>query len=384
MTTARAGVCIAGGGIIGLAIAAEMTRRGHDVTVLEAHGIGEQAAASVAAGMLAPKGEANVAHPALTELAVASHRGYPDFVADIEAVSGEPVGFDRSGTLFVAAHRDHVPAIKQLDAFHRDRGLNADRLSGPEARELEPALAPAVSAGLLLHDDWQVDPRLLLHALTAAVRQRGGTVLEQAPVRRIERRNGEYLVTHGDAATLEASAVVLAAGAWSAGIVHGEAPHLPMRPVRGEVLRLRGERLLSRVVRSPDGYLVPRATGETVIGATSEERGFETALLAGSVLDLLRDAYRVVPGIYDLELHETNVGFRPALRDHLPAMGRLDNDGLFVATGHYRNGVELAPITAQLMAELITTGRADPMLEAFSPLRFAGHAPAPTASGTGR
>lgn len=376
----RSDVCIAGGGIIGLAIGYELARRGQQITVLEAQGVGEQAAAGVAAGMLAPYGEVSVAHPELTKLATASHDLYPGFIEELEALTGMSTGFDQTGTLFVAAHRDHVAPLIQLDAFLRERGMAAERLSGPEARDLEPALAPAVSAGLLMADDWQVDPRRLMRALSAAITKLGGTIRERARVRGVERVGGTYHVRYGEPVeVLTANRVVIAAGAWSEDIERGP-EQLPLRPVRGEILRLRGERLIQRVVRSPGVYLVPRVDGELVVGATSEERGFDGRLLAGSVLELLRESYRLAPGIYDMELAESQVGFRPALRDHLPAMGRLDEDGLFIATGHFRNGVELAPISAQIMGSLLCGETADEPWHMFSPQRFV----TTTASATGR
>lgn len=377
----RSDVCIAGGGIIGLAIGYELARRGQQITVLEAQGVGEQAAAGVAAGMLAPYGEVSVAHPELTKLATASHDLYPGFIEELEALTGMSTRFDQTGTLFVAAHRDHAAPLIQLEAFLRERGMAAERLSGPEARDLEPALAPAVSAGLLLADDWQVDPRRLMRALSAAITKLGGTIRERARVRGVERGDGMYHVRYGEPVeVLTANRVVIAAGAWSEDIERGP-EQLPLRPVRGEILRLRGERLIQRVVRSPGVYLVPRVDGELVVGATSEERGFDGRLLAGSVLELLRESYRLAPGIYDMELAESQVGFRPALRDHLPAMGRLDEDGLFIATGHFRNGVELAPISAQIMGSLLCGETADEPWHMFSPQRFVTRTATATATG---
>mgnify|MGYP003335244832 CR=1 FL=1 len=167
----------------------------------------------------------------------------------------------------------------------------------------------------------------------------------------------------------------MTAGAWSrqiaSPILGMPVVPLPMRPVKGQILRLRGERIIQHVVRTPDVYLVPRADGELVIGASMEDVGFDERSRAGAVHDLLREARRAVPGIAELDLAECNVGFRPALRDHLPAIGAVDGAGLFVATGHFRNGVELAPITARLLADLICDGRLDPLLEPFAPGRFA-------------
>jgi len=367
-------VCIVGGGVIGLALAFELAERGREVTVLEAGGLGERSAAGVAAGMIAPYAEADVAPGPLTRLALESHRRYPEFIARLEARAGSNTGFDRTGTLVVAAHRDHRALLLQLEAFQEERGLAARRVTAEEARQLEPMLGPAVGGGLLLESDWQIDPRRLLRALVRALTGLGGTFVDHAEVTRFRENACGYEVVYrrdGEEARLVAGQLVLAAGAWT-GILARDAVRLPMRPVRGEILRLRGERLFRRVVRSPAVYLVPRSDGELVVGATAEERGFDANVRAGAVHLLLREAMRVAPAIEELELAECSVGFRPALRDHLPAIGAI-GERLFVATGHYRNGVELAPITAGLLAGLMCDGRRDPLLEPFAPGRFEAH-----------
>jgi glycine oxidase len=379
-------VFIAGGGIIGLALAFELTERGRDVCVYEAGRIGQHCAASVAAGMLAPVSEADISHPELSRLALESHGRYADFVRRVETASGEQVGYDTSGTLFVALHRDHRAQLQHLHDFQVDRGFEAEWISRAEIREMEPAISPTASAGLLLRHDHQVDPRRLMHALAAAIRGRGGTIVEDARVLRVQAA-GEGYEVHVDAEGQQLgerfAQVVLAGGAWT-GQIEAPLPPLPVRPVKGQVLRLRGERLISRVVRTPDVYLVPRDDGELVVGATMEEQGFDARVMAGPVLDLLREAWRCLPGIYDIELAETCAGFRPALRDHMPAIGLAHAPGLFVATGHFRNGIELAPVTAQLLAEQMETSNASPLLEPFAPGRFAeaGELPAGVAPGT--
>lgn len=365
-------VCIVGGGVIGLALAYELAERGREVTVLEAGALGERSAAGVAAGMIAPYAEADVAPGPLTRLALESHRRYPEFIARLEARTGMDTGFDRTGTLVVAAHRDHRAPLLQLEAFQKERGLAARRVSAEEVRQLEPLLGPAVGGGLLLEADWQIDPRRLLRALLHGLTGLGGTFVDHAEVTGFRETDGGHEVTYrkdGEACRLVAGQLVLAAGAWTGGLA-GEAVRLPMRPVRGEILRLRGERLFRHVVRSPAVYLVPRADGELVVGATAEERGFDARVRAGAVHELLREAVRVSPAIEELELAECSVGFRPALRDHLPAIGAV-GERLFVATGHYRNGVELAPVTAELLAGLLCDGCMDPLLEPFAPGRFA-------------
>jgi glycine oxidase len=372
----RIDVVVAGGGIIGLAVAWELTRRGRQVLVLEASEGSADAAARVAAGMLAPVSEADLSHPELTRLSIESASRYEAWAGALAAASGLDVGYEPTGTLIVALHRDHMAEIEHLRAFQRDRGLSADPLTRAEAREMEPALAPAVVGGVRVPGDRQVDPRRVLTALRAALATAGAEVRDGARVSGIDGAGATRLVRFeraGASAEVEAAQVVLASGAWSAE-VRIAGLDLPMRPIRGEVLRLRGERLLRHVVRTPDVYLVPRADGELVVGATMEERGFDRRSRAGDVLDLLTEAARALPGMRELSLEECAVGFRPALRDHLPAIGEA-SPGMFVATGHLRDGVLLTPVTAQLLADVMCGAEPDPLLAAFSPTRFMPIAP---------
>ena len=371
-------VCVLGGGIIGLAVAAELLRRGREVCVLEASAGSTDAAARTAAGMLAPVSEADLSHPDLTRLSLASAAMYEPWAREIEARSGLNTGFETTGTLIVALHRDHMAEIEHLRAFQRDRGLDPQPLTRGELRALEPSLAPTVVGGMRVPGDHQVDPRRVLGALREAITRGGGRIVEGARATSVvaEGTDGASLVRfeeRGEPHALHVKLVVVAAGAWSRAI---EVPDLeiPVRPVKGQVLRLRGERLLNHVVRTPDVYLVPRADGELVVGATMEERGFDRDSRAGDVLDLLIEAARTLPGIRELTLAECNTGFRPALRDHLPAIGEA-RPGLLVATGHFRDGVLLAPITARLLGDLVCEGRIDALLASFAPGRFASVEP---------
>lgn len=372
MTADRGDICVVGGGVIGLAIAFELAERGRHVTVLERGRIGERAAAGVAAGMLAPVFEADHLDPELTPLALESRASYGAWVRRVEAAAGMRVGYDATGALIVALHRDHQARIDHLGAFMRERGLVAEPVGRAELRELEPVLAPSAIGGLRAADDHQVDPRRLLAALRAALERASATVLEETRVTAVSPAAGRAEVTferQGRAATIGAEQVVLAAGAWTSELAC--AADLPLRPVRGLILRLRGEPLIRHVVRTPDVYLVPRGDGELVVGATMEERGFDDRAPAGDVHDLLREATRVVPAVRDLALTECAVGFRPALRDHRPAIGATRDPAVFVATGHYRNGVLLAPLTAALLADEMLEGRRDARLDAFRADRFA-------------
>ncbi|MGE3856121.1 MAG: glycine oxidase ThiO [Dehalococcoidia bacterium] len=377
---ARTEVAVVGGGIVGLAVAHALAQRGRQVTVLEGARVGERAAAHVAAGMLAPSSEVDLSDPRLTDLALAAHAMYGAWTDALTRETGIETGYDATGTLLVALHADHLAILQHLYEFQVERGLPAERLSAQAARDAEPYLAPGI-AGALRMPDAQVDPRRLLRALPVALERLGVALVEGTRVTAIGPSDDGYAIEtecEGVPATLHATQVVATAGAWTRQIaspIEGmPVVPVPMRPVKGQILRLRGERLIRHVVRTPDVYIVPRADGELVIGASMEDVGFDARVRAGAVHDLLREARRAVPGITELDLAECNVGFRPALRDHLPAIGSVDGAGLFVATGHFRNGVELAPITARLLADLICDGRLDALLEPFSPQRFASPA----------
>lgn len=366
-----ADVAVVGGGVIGLAVAEELARAGHGVVVLERDRVGETCAAAAAAGMLAPAAEADTTPEVTTQLALQSHRMYAEWVARLEASSGVQVGLDRSGTLVVALDADDLRELVHLEQAQRRFGLRTQRLSGAEAREMQPSLGPSVVGGLLLADDWQVDPRRLLQALRRSVELAGGRVLEGVEVQALRRQDGSWRVGVRGGDDLAARRVVVAAGAWTPSLLPADVPRPPVRPVRGVVLRLGSGLESSHVVRTPRVYVVPRRWGETVVGATVEERGWAREALAGGVYELLRESRRALPCVDEMPLQEVAVGFRPAIRDNVPAIGAVDEEGtLFVATGHYRKGVELAPLTATMLRQLLEGGR-HPMADAVDPRRFA-------------
>ncbi len=363
-------VVVAGGGVIGLAVAEELARGGHPVVVLERDRVGETAAASASAGMLAPAAEADATPEVTTRLALESHRMYPEWIARLEEASGVSVGFDRSGTVVVALDADDLRELVHLEQAQLRFGLRTRRVSAQEARELQPSLGPSVVGGLLLEDDWQVDPRRLLQTLRRSVEVRGGQVRENSPVQAVVRRNGAWAVEVRGGQEVVARTVVLAAGAWTASLLPSDLCRLPLRPVRGAVLRLGAGLESPRVVRTPRVYVVPRAWGETVLGATVEERGWAREALAGGVYELLREGRRALPCVDEMPLREVAVGFRPAIRDNVPAVGPVDQEGrLLVATGHYRKGVELAPLTAVLLRHAVE-GTPHPMASWVDPRRF--------------
>ncbi|WCH91019.1 glycine oxidase ThiO [Streptomyces moderatus] len=375
--TRTSDVLVIGGGIIGLVTAWRAAQRGLATAVVDpAPGGG---AAQVAAGMLAAVTELHYGEQTLLGLNLASARRYPDFAAELTDVTGHDLGYRRCGTLAVALDADDRAHLRELHALQRQSGLDSEWLSGRECRRLEPILAPGVRGGLRVDGDHQIDPRRLTGALLAAC-ERAGVVFHRAWAERVDVvRDRATGVTTTDGTALTADQVVLAAGSLSgrlAGVPDAVLP--PVRPVKGQVLRLtvpqRYAPFLSRtvraVVRGSQVYLVPRENGELVVGATSEELGWDTTVTAGGVYELLRDAHELVPGITELPLTETRAGLRPGSPDNAPLLGPTELAGLSLATGHYRNGVLLTPVTGDAMAHALATGELPEEARAFTPRRF--------------
>ncbi|MGA2319893.1 MAG: glycine oxidase ThiO [Solirubrobacteraceae bacterium] len=375
---------VVGGGIIGLAVAWRARERGMSVSVLERDGTGG-GASRVAAGMLAPVAEVEFGQAGrrLLELGLRSAEIWPAFASELEAAAGIEVGLTRSGTLLIARDEDEARELERQIAFRDALGLSTERMRPSEAREREPALAPGVRLALEAPDDHSVDPRLVLAALRRACLAAGVQLREHAPVARLaldtagKRVTGVILAEGSECSASEG--VVLASGAWSGqigGLPAGAA--VPVRPVKGQILRLRdpaGPGLLGHVLRFQGGYLVPRADGCYVLGATVEERGFELRATVRGVYELLRDAHELVPGVSELQIEELSVGLRPGTPDNVPVIGAGALEGLIWATGHYRNGILLAPLTAELVMAVLAGGRvasaAEPLLSACAPARFA-------------
>ncbi|RZU25348.1 glycine oxidase ThiO [Streptomyces sp. BK239] len=377
MSARTSDVLVVGGGIIGLVTAWRAAQRGLVTAVVDPEPGG--GAARVAAGMLAAVTELHHGEQTLLGLNVESARRYPEFAAELSDLTGQDLGYRRSGTLAVALDADDRAHLRELHALQQQSGLTSQWLSGRECRRLEPMLAPGVRGGLRVDGDHQIDPRRLAGALVAAC-ERAGVVFHRRWAERLSVRGGraDGVVTD-DGTALEAGQVVLAGGSLSgrlAGVPRELLP--PVRPVKGQVLRLtvppRYAPFLSRtvraVVRGSDVYLVPRENGELVVGATSEELGWDTTVTAGGVYELLRDAHELIPGISELPLTETRAGLRPASPDNAPLLGPSGLDGLLLATGHHRNGVLLTPVTGDVLAHVLTTGELPDLARPFTPRRF--------------
>jgi glycine oxidase len=306
-------------------------------------------ASDVAAGMLAPAGEVSFGERELVALLAESARRWPDFAADLTTRTGLDIGYRADGTLLVARTGDDLAELDRLLRLQAELGLATITLRASELREREPLLSPRLRGGAFAADDRQVDPRRLVAALLAT----GIPVVR----RQVD-----------DLSTVDDDVLVVAAGCGSAKLAG-----LPVRPVKGQLVRLRGPIGLRHTIRGyADGravYLVPRVDGEVVVGATSEERS-DATVTAGAVLDLLRAAVDVVPELAEYELCEARYGFRPGTPDNAPVIGWL-RPGVLVATGHYRNGVLLAPVTADAVADLVTGGPDTLPVKAFGPERFA-------------
>ena len=366
-----ADVAVIGAGPIGLAVAWRAAQRGLSVVVADADPGG--GAARAAAGMLAPVTEVHPGEGALLALNLASAASYPSFVAELREATGLDVGHRTDGTLVVARDRDDLEALEELRGLQASLGLASQRLSSRECRTLEPGLAPSVRGGLLVPGDHQVDGRLLVQALLAACEHAGVRVVRSRAAAVLGAEGGPRGVRLADGGVLHAGQVVVAAGAWSGGLEGLPADLLPVRPVKGQILYLRGpaaQPLADRNVRGLEVYVAPRRDGRVGVGATMEELGFDARPTAGAVHELLRAARELLPGVDELAFDEVVVGFRPATPDNGPLLGRTALDGVLAATGHHRNGILLTPVTADAVTACLAGGELSGPAAAFDARRF--------------
>ena len=371
-------VAIIGAGVIGTAVAHELARRGASVLVLERDSPGRRATWA-AAGMLSPLGEA-AGDARLVELAVESLGRYAAFVHALREETGIDVEYRTNGKLHVAFDEEEAAALQRLAAGPFAARLEASLLAPDAARDLEPELGPGIALALLVGRDHRVNNRLLAQALAAAATRAGAVIRTGTPAAGVVASGGQVTgvrLTSGQ--VIGAPQVVIAAGSWS-GDVEGLPASLPVFPIKGQMIAVDGRaRHNGRTGRAPIGrvlhgrgaFLIPREDGRILVGSTVEEVGFRTGPTPRGVGWLIERATALVPLLADLPLVETWAGFRPGTPDHLPVIG-VDPDlrGLYYATGHFRNGILLAPLTAQTLADLLLDGVQDPLLEPFSVRRL--------------
>ncbi|MHB8502051.1 MAG: glycine oxidase ThiO [Candidatus Acidiferrales bacterium] len=361
-------VAIAGGGLIGGSIALELARAGLRVSVFDRQEPGQEASWA-GAGILSPAPESSGMIPLVT-LGKASMRLYPEFVRTVEEISGQIAGYRAKGTLQALFTGDAREELSTVIALHHGLGLKAEPLSALDARALEPSLSEEVEAAVLRPEEASVDNRALTGAVLEAARRSG--------VQFFSASGAESIWCEGDRCAglnlknekIEANWTVIAAGCFSANI-EGVAPYAPVRPAKGQMVALRADDLkIERVLWSEKIYLVPRNDGRILAGATVEYTGFDKALTAGGIEKILAAAIELAPGLSGARVEETWAGLRPDSPDHLPILGPTDVEGLLIATGHFRSGILLAPITARLVREWVTQQRVSLDWERFSPMRF--------------
>jgi len=354
---------VIGAGLVGLACAWRAAQRGLRVLVLDRDGPAA-GASSAAAGMLAPITEAEFGAEALLRLNLAGWELWPRFADEL----GSELHYRRPGALVAAVDRDDVEELRRLHAFQRSLGLDAEWLTPSECRRLEPGLSPRCGGGILAPQDHHVDPLAVVHALLAACERAGAEVASGDAVVALDERG----VRTAAGRSIAATDVVVAAGCWSGEGIEG-LPHAPIRPVKGQILSLRRppERpLAEHLVRTLRCYIVDRGDGRVVLGATMEERGFDTAVTADGVYRLLEAAWEVLPEIAELELEEARAGLRPGTPDNSPLIGRAEPPNVIWAAGHHRNGVLLTPITAEAVAALLVGEEPPTAVAPFTPARF--------------
>jgi glycine oxidase len=365
-------VAIAGGGVIGGSIALELARAGLRVAVFDRQQPGQEASWA-SAGIISPAPE-NPGMFATVELAKESAAMYPEFAALVEEISGQSTGYRHKGTLEALFSQDTKAELSTIIAVHHGLGLKAEPLRAEDARELEPALSEEIEAAVLRPDEASIDNRALTAAVLEAARRSGAEFFPGSGVSAIRREGNrcEGLTLQNE--KVDAKWTIIAAGCFS-GAIEGAAAYAPVRPAKGQMASLRADDLkIERVLWSEKIYLVPRNDGRILVGATVEYEGFDKRVTAGGIEKILSAALELAPGLKNARIEETWAGLRPDSQDHLPIMGPTDIDGLVMATGHFRSGILLTPITARLIREWITEQKVTMDWGRFSPLRFQNEA----------
>ncbi|NOT47527.1 MAG: glycine oxidase ThiO [Acidobacteria bacterium] len=365
-------VLIIGGGVIGLSIARELaSHRVGRIAVVERGGVGREASFA-AAGMLAPSAENETADD-FYRLCDASRKMYPLLARELAAETGIDVELDRSGTLYGAFTGDDARHLNSRFERQTAVGIAVERLSASDTIKAEPHISPTVRESLFFANDWQVENRRLLTALEASVRGSNIGILENMPVDSLILDKGRVCGVESNASTISAGTTVLATGAWTSLIkIAGDAVPLEVKPIRGQMIGFSPpDRMFRRVIYSPRGYVVPRADGRVLVGATVEDAGFDKSVTGEAVGQLKECAFEIAPLLVRHEILEKWAGLRPFAADGLPVIGPVPGfDGLTVATAHYRNGILLAPITAKIVAENIVDGSGTEYFDIYGPKRL--------------
>jgi glycine oxidase len=365
-------VLIIGGGVIGLAIARELYKKGvSNITLLERGAIGREAS-HAAAGMLAPNAETEKLDD-FFRLCNESNKLYPGFAAELQDETNINVELDRQGTLYLALTEADSAELGRRFEWQQQAGLAVEHLSARETRALEPFVSPDVRESLFFPNDWQVENRKLLHALEKFAELNGIEIRENTFITNLLIENGKVTGAASETEKFFAGKVILATGAWTS-LLKAESLALPpVRPIRGQMISFHtAKRLFQKVIYSPRGYLVPRADGRVLAGATVEDVGFDKSVTRAGTEFLHENALEIAPSLVNLEIAEQWAGLRPFAADGWPVLGSFPQaENLIFATAHYRNGILLAPLTAKILAENLVDGGASDYLKAFGPERFA-------------
>jgi len=363
-------VIVIGGGVIGCSVALRLAQARLKVMVMDPSEPGAEAS-SAAAGMLAPQGEM-VEHDSFFDLCAASRDLYPEFVAEVEGLSGTSVGYRRDGTLLVAVDEDECRKLEEAFASQSRMGLPLERLEARTVGERVAGLSPRIRCGLFVPGDHWLDNERLCRALAESCARRGVVFRRGDGARKINAQGQRVKTVEGDSGSVfSAAKFILAAGCWSAALVAPLGISLPMQPCRGQMIEFECDRELPLVVRAGHHYLVPRSAGRILAGTTVEYEGFEKPVTGEGLISILEATSRFAPLVKSLRFLRAWAGLRPDTADHKPILGLGDLENLIFATGHFRNGILLAPITAKLISEVVLTGKPAGGTEAYHPARFA-------------
>jgi glycine oxidase len=366
---ASAEIVIVGGGVIGLAVARALAARGvEDILLLERAAIGREASYA-AAGMIAPQVEADESN-AFFRLLCASRDCYPAFASTLQEETGIDVELDTTGILYLALTSADEENINRRFEWQTRAGLRIERITAGEVRKLEPCISNDVRAALRFPLDIQVETRLLVKALAESCRQRGVRLVTDTRVQSVKSNAGKVVGVETSSGFIATNNVIVAGGAWSS-MIQG-LPDIPIEPVRGQMLCFRSEpKLANHVIYSPRGYVVPRRDGRLLAGSTTEKAGYDKAVTNAGMQEIQSNAAEISPSIQALRILDSWAGLRPRAADNLPVLGPCGEiKGLVYATGHYRNGILLAPLTGELIASAIIDEVIPPLLTAFTADRF--------------